>query len=549
MLSILSNRLLFGQGWTDDGTVVRLTTSTDNVGIGTAAPYTKLTLAGPLGFTNGSTPMSYIYQSGIGNAERFVLAHSPAFPTHGLAYNDIEDQMIFKGNGTPVMTIDVGGANFANVGIGASPSSADRLKILGNSAGSALRVEQSGSGSGILAYVNTTSSAQTIFQATSNVSGLSVLGNGQTLIGLATSSPSYDLQTRFIVENVGGNGQNTNGGKFVSSSNFNSTAAVTGLATGTGDVFWTVGVIGQAVGTTGTHGVWGTAEGPAENYSVYANQGYNGIVNYAGYFAGIVYATNYLSPSDEKLKRNIQPMTGALEKIILLNSKTYEYDTERYKVMGLPQGARHGFVAQEFAQVFPELTKKAVQPMDTPEERRAGKTRPESLEFTAVDYVSLIPVLTAAIQEQQGIIEQLVAALEQNGIEVNVTLPGKKANGKSTPTPIKKSAPGAETPALEKSVGDEIPQNFDLSNNYPNPFNPSTTIEYALPAAGQVTIKVYNSLGQEVRTLVDDFQQAGYKSVVWDGKNHGGSPVASGTYIYRVTSGKFVKSEKMVLTK
>lgn len=150
------------------------------------------------------------------------------------------------------------------------------------------------------------------------------------------------------------------------------------------------------------------------------------------------------------------------------------------------------------------------------------------------------------IQDQQVTIGLLIAALEKNGIEVGIL----KGKWKETPRGESENSgsENIENPASTADPG-ALPTAFGISNNYPNPFNPSTTINYALPSAGQVTIKVYNSLGQEVRTLVDGFQEAGYKSVVWDGKNHAGSPVASGTYVYRVTSGNSVKTEKMVLAK
>ncbi len=94
-----------------------------------------------------------------------------------------------------------------------------------------------------------------------------------------------------------------------------------------------------------------------------------------------------------------------------------------------------------------------------------------------------------------------------------------------------------------------IPTEFSLSQNYPNPFNPSTTIKYALKENADVVLKVYNILGQEVRTLVNAKQSAGYKTVVWDGRDNNGVPVASGVYIYRIQANDFVKNMKMVLLK
>ena len=88
-----------------------------------------------------------------------------------------------------------------------------------------------------------------------------------------------------------------------------------------------------------------------------------------------------------------------------------------------------------------------------------------------------------------------------------------------------------------------------LLQNYPNPFNPSTAIGYQLSADGWVVLKVYNTLGQEVATLVDEVQTAGYKTATWNGRNDFGSPVASGLYIYTLKAGNVVKSERMLLMK
>ena len=94
-----------------------------------------------------------------------------------------------------------------------------------------------------------------------------------------------------------------------------------------------------------------------------------------------------------------------------------------------------------------------------------------------------------------------------------------------------------------------LPEVFALDQNYPNPFNPSTTIRYALPKAVQVKVIIYDILGREVRTLVDDFKQAGYQQIVWDGRSNAGAAVASGIYLYRLEAGAFVKTRKLMVLK
>ncbi len=108
-------------------------------------------------------------------------------------------------------------------------------------------------------------------------------------------------------------------------------------------------------------------------------------------------------------------------------------------------------------------------------------------------------------------------------------------------------ASGRYVPVVVAST--DLPVKFELYFNYPNPFNPTTTVEYDLPVSCQVNLKVYNVLGQEVITLVNAMEQAGHKSVVWNGRNNAGEAVASGVYMYRLAAGNFVQVKKMQLIK
>ncbi len=100
------------------------------------------------------------------------------------------------------------------------------------------------------------------------------------------------------------------------------------------------------------------------------------------------------------------------------------------------------------------------------------------------------------------------------------------------------------------------PSDFTLHQNYPNPFsvnkhgtfgNSSTEIRFALPAASPVELKIFNTLGEEIRTLADAPFEAGYHRVLWDGKDEHGKPVASGVYLYQLRAGEFSEVRKMSL--
>jgi hypothetical protein len=91
------------------------------------------------------------------------------------------------------------------------------------------------------------------------------------------------------------------------------------------------------------------------------------------------------------------------------------------------------------------------------------------------------------------------------------------------------------------------PDRYELQQNYPNPFNPKTNIEYQLPMETRVSLKIYNIMGQEVKTLIDDVKEAGYHALIWNGLDNSGVAVSSGIYYYRMVTGSFVETKKMVL--
>ena len=100
---------------------------------------------------------------------------------------------------------------------------------------------------------------------------------------------------------------------------------------------------------------------------------------------------------------------------------------------------------------------------------------------------------------------------------------------------------------MRRSAAVIAPATFAVSQNYPNPFNPVTDIRYVIPEAGRVNVAVFNALGQRVRTLVDAIQPAGQQTVRWDSRDDVGRNVASGVYVYRVTSGTHSATKKMIL--
>ena len=89
-----------------------------------------------------------------------------------------------------------------------------------------------------------------------------------------------------------------------------------------------------------------------------------------------------------------------------------------------------------------------------------------------------------------------------------------------------------------------VPVSYQLSQNYPNPFNPTTSIDYDLPLDGKVTLKIYDMLGCEVKTLVDEYQESGKYTTSFDA-----GKLSSGIYIYKIVSGSYSAQKKMLLLK
>jgi hypothetical protein len=129
----------------------------------------------------------------------------------------------------------------------------------------------------------------------------------------------------------------------------------------------------------------------------------------------------------------------------------------------------------------------------------------------------------------EGEVSRIVSFTGGGGAERTVTGVGKTQTG------------------VQELSDETHPSSFVLSQSYPNPFNPTTKIEFELPRSSPARIEIFNILGQKIRTLVDQYMKAGYKMVDWDGKDENGNDVSSGLYFYRLQAGEFTETKKMVL--
>ena len=104
-------------------------------------------------------------------------------------------------------------------------------------------------------------------------------------------------------------------------------------------------------------------------------------------------------------------------------------------------------------------------------------------------------------------------------------------------------------PRAEADQDLALPQSYTLNQNYPNPFNPETEISFQIPSATYTSLKIFNILGQEVKTLVDEHREAGHYTVSWSGRDEFGKEVTSGIYFYTLKAGEFTDTKRMLLLK
>ena len=146
----------------------------------------------------------------------------------------------------------------------------------------------------------------------------------------------------------------------------------------------------------------------------------------------------------------------------------------------------------------------------------------------------------AAVEENTFTDESLTA-----GVDYHYAVKAVDANGNESDLSAEVSIA-----TIDVADGLSIPDVYTLGANYPNPFNPSTTITYQLPEAGYVNLQIYDLTGKVVNTLVGEFRPAGYHQVVWNGRDNKGTSLATGVYFYRIVAGKaYTETRKMVLIK
>ncbi|MEM6262073.1 MAG: tail fiber domain-containing protein [Bacteroidota bacterium] len=262
--------------------------------------------------------------------------------------------------------------------------------------------------------------------------------------------------------------------------------------------------------------------GTVENRAVYATA--PGAADWAGYFQGRSFTTaDEWTPSDADLKTEIEDIRNSLEKIMELKPKGYKFIQEGNESFGFERGPQVGFLSQDVEKILPNFVTE-VNLID--DDAETGEIK-SSRKIKALSYTKFIPLLTAAIQEQQAQIEELtnrVDELENGNVPVK-NRTGLQPNNGTNPNEVKPRV-------LDQAT---------LFQNSPNPFSQQTTIKYQLPPTyEQATIYIFNMNGQKVQA---------YHNLTGDVLTIEGGFLSAGMYYYNlVIDGQEIDMKRMVLT-
>jgi hypothetical protein len=261
---------------------------------------------------------------------------------------------------------------------------------------------------------------------------------------------------------------------------------------------------------------------------------------YAGYFDGDVFSSGTYFYSDAKLKENITKYTGALDRLNQLDIKNYTFKQKEFPTMNLPQGQQVGVLAEDLKKVFPELVKHSRQP--------AIKGKGDAVDFDAVNYTSLIPVLVQAVKEldaktdSAGTAPNAAQVQQQAQIEQLTTQLSEQTKQISDLKNMLNDICNLGCAGLQNNNGNS--QAVVLFQSIPNPTSGSATIGYVINVPFTTAIITVTST---YGNTVQDFKitQGGKGSVVFDG-----SQLASGTFRYSLyIDGKLYDTKSIVITK
>ena len=291
---------------------------------------------------------------------------------------------------------------------------------------------------------------------------------------------------------------------------FSGPASASGINPAATGASSSIGVLGMGNGTVSTIGVLGISNGTNFANSRWGVCGVSSSgSNFAGYFAGNLFASGSITSSDEKLKITIEQENG-LQKLMQLKPVSFYYNKAAVADLNMPESYQHGFLAQDMEKVFPEMVVEVKAPVFKTDGATDAYKVDRTESFKGINYTSIISVLTKSVQENQQMIESLSQKIDQ--------------------------LQTANKTAAASNNG------YALSQNVPNPFTSNTIINYQLPPnSSNAIIGVFDLTGKML--LQYNLAKAGNQI------NISGSTLAAGIYIYSlIVNGNEVVGKKMVLT-
>ncbi|MEL6699876.1 MAG: tail fiber domain-containing protein, partial [Bacteroidota bacterium] len=270
--------------------------------------------------------------------------------------------------------------------------------------------------------------------------------------------------------------------------------------------------------------------------------GSNAPTRAAGFFTGdIVYSGSLQGPSDRKLKRNIKEETGHLDRLMQLNTYTYNFKTDEYDYMALPSELQHGLIAQELEKVYPELVKEYASPITKLNKEGTDIIQDGMMYYKSVNYTNLVPVLIGAIKEMQTQTTEELADKDAQLAERDAQIASNEAriaNLEAALAELKGTASDAPVNTNWSNFGEA-----ELMQNTPNPFTEQTTIRYNLPENFESAVLfVYDMNGRQVNSF-NNLSRKGSLTIE-------GSTLDAGMYIYSlIIDGQEIATKRMILTK
>lgn len=296
-----------------------------------------------------------------------------------------------------------------------------------------------------------------------------------------------------------------------------------------------VGVVGMA-GSSENQNIGGYFEVDHKktDYGIYAVNSGGGL---AGYFDGDVEVTGSIySSSDAALKQNVQNVaaTDALAKLLQLQPRSYEFSDSNAVEINLPQGRQYGFLAQEVEQILPGLVTEVTHPQRLD---NTGHPVGAKMDYKAINYTGLIPLLVSAVKDQQTKIDSLQQVIDTRLSAIEQRLNNCCERGALPTDGAFKDQPTTTVVELTNL------QAIVLEQNVPNPFAEQTTINYFIPeGSGAAQVVFFDMLGRTIKT-VD--AKSGYGSLTVFASN-----LSTGQYSYALLiDGRQAASKSMIKTK